>query len=568
MAARVSDAEFRAAMSVFNLPIPEESPSREVVLFTKTENGKALGTPLSFQFRVTKNLKETKCALRKVLADTMDHCTADEIVLDNVYYVKKQSKTNAVFLIVNESGMQQVFVEYPERMKNGHKSSVPIRMAVDWHFRGLATPTRSSPRGKDSQKLSAQVVAGVNLSSNQADGPVVTIHDLSQDVTLDDLKKHVRMKVPGACIKAGFFWMNAKGKQLYVLNSDQDLSEAKRAKTNSGEQNIIRLAVVVDSDNMRDQKGKKSTKRCLMKNSPSTSKRVKTDIDNDHDDEVYEKFVQGINTDSKNENSKWNEVHIDLHKKLEKIGTLDRFGVVHLSLWTDLIINGTVSGVEEEPDWSKYRHITSVDPLPRKGARLSISRTSASSSQDMLAALILQQEARREDDKKLEAQRRQEQERKWEEKERINREQHLMTMSIISKAFLPGMPSTALHPVKEVVHSEPSTSKETGQFNCYCKNIKPDKIQLRYNTWDPPEYLYNTNSGHEGLSETSSTGSPDKSHDSVNETTVGQNVSSIEQSSSDSDSFDYDEWVSEQIRKCREIENSHDFDAKSDKNLG
>ncbi|XP_078355942.1 uncharacterized protein LOC144640732 [Oculina patagonica] len=270
------------------------------------------------------------------------------------------------------------------------------------------------------------------------------------------------MKVPGACIKAGFFWMNAKGKQLYVLNSDQDLSEAKRAKTNSGEQNIIRLAVVVDSDNMRDQKGKKSTKRCLMKNSPSTSKRVKTDIDNDHDDEVYEKFVQGINTDSKNENSKWNEVHIDLRKKLEKIGTLDRFGVVHLSLWTDLIINGTVSGVEEEPDWSKYRHITSVDPLPRKGARLSISRTSASSSQDMLAALILQQEARREDDKKLEAQRRQEQERKWEEKERINREQHLMTMSIISKAFLPGMPSTALHPVKEVVHSEPSTSKETG----------------------------------------------------------------------------------------------------------
>lgn len=57
-----------------------------------------------------------------------------------------------------------------------------------------------------------------------------------------------------------------------------------------------------------------------MKSSPSTSKRVKTDIDNDHDDdddEVYEKFVQGIKTDSKNANSKWNEVHIDLPRKLE-----------------------------------------------------------------------------------------------------------------------------------------------------------------------------------------------------------------------------------------------------------
>ena len=86
-------------------------------------------------------------------------------------------------------------------------------------------------------------MAGVNLCSNQADGPVITIHDLPQDVTLDDLKKHVRIKVPEACLNAGFFWMNSKGKQLRVLNSDQDLSEAKR----TSEQGTIRLAVVVDS---------------------------------------------------------------------------------------------------------------------------------------------------------------------------------------------------------------------------------------------------------------------------------------------------------------------------------
>lgn len=224
------------------------------------------------------------------------------------------------------------------------------------------------------------------------------------------------------------------------------------------------LSLFVHSDNTCDQKGKKSTQQCLMTNSPSASKRVKTDIGNDnYDDEVYEKFMQGPTcTDSKNENAKWSEVHIELRKMLEKLGTSDHFGVVHLSSWTDLIVNGTVSGVDEEPDWSKYRHITSVDPMPKSGTRLSTPRMSAS-SQDMITTLMFQQEARREEERKLEAERRREQERKWQEIERQYREQHFMTMSIISKALLPGMPSVASHPDKEVVHSEPSKSKQTGQ---------------------------------------------------------------------------------------------------------
>lgn len=75
----------------------------------------------------------------------------------------------------------------------------------------------------------------MNLYSNETDGPVITIHNLPQDVSFHDLKKHVRMKVPGACLKAGFFWMKSKGKQLHVLNSDQDLSEAKRKQTGYNE---------------------------------------------------------------------------------------------------------------------------------------------------------------------------------------------------------------------------------------------------------------------------------------------------------------------------------------------
>ena len=66
----------------------------------------------------------------------------------------------------------------------------------------------------------------------------------------------------------------------------------------------------------------------------------------------------------------------------------------------------------KSPVLSLYRHIVSVDPLPKRGARFSTPRMSASSSQDMITALMFQQEARREEERKLEAERRREQERK------------------------------------------------------------------------------------------------------------------------------------------------------------
>ena len=133
----VSDAEFRTAMQVFGLPIDEKSEEngREVVLFTKTANGKAIGQPLTLFHNLTNDLKDVKRSIRLVLADTIENCTPDEIVVDQMYYVRKQSKANTVFMIVNNSGMDQVFQEYPKTMKNGHKGA-PIRLAVDWHFRG------------------------------------------------------------------------------------------------------------------------------------------------------------------------------------------------------------------------------------------------------------------------------------------------------------------------------------------------------------------------------------------------------------------------------------------------
>ena len=59
------------------------------MLLTKIANGKAIGQPLRFHHPITKDL-ETKHGIRKVLADSLEHCSADEIVLDNIYYVKKK----------------------------------------------------------------------------------------------------------------------------------------------------------------------------------------------------------------------------------------------------------------------------------------------------------------------------------------------------------------------------------------------------------------------------------------------------------------------------------------------
>ena len=115
----MTDSQFVTAMNVFGLLIPDElgDTSQEVVLFTKTANGKTIGQPLSFNHPIMKNLKETKCHIKQVLANLLEDWSAKEIIVDNVYYVKKQSKVNSVFLIVNNSGMEQVFVEYTKRMK-------------------------------------------------------------------------------------------------------------------------------------------------------------------------------------------------------------------------------------------------------------------------------------------------------------------------------------------------------------------------------------------------------------------------------------------------------------------
>ena len=49
------------------------------------------------------------------------------------------------------------------------------------------------------------------------------------------------------------------------------------------------------------------------------------------------------------ENDLWNDIHCALVRDLEKKGILNRYGVKHLKLWTDQIIEGKSAGIGEEP---------------------------------------------------------------------------------------------------------------------------------------------------------------------------------------------------------------------------
>ena len=124
---------------------------------------------------------------------------------------------------------------------------------------------------------------------------------------------------------------------------------------------------------------KKAVKRNILSGAKTASKQRKLagcgdvdDVNDDDDDggiadeEAYLNFLdEGSDGKLKDANDDWNSVHVKLRKHLEKSGTLDRYGIPHLSLWTDFIMEGRVSGVGEEPEWSKHLDIVGIEPVPK-----------------------------------------------------------------------------------------------------------------------------------------------------------------------------------------------------------
>lgn len=97
------------------------------------------------------------------------------------------------------------------------------------------------------------------------------------------------------------------------------------------------------------------------------------------------------------ENDLWNDVHCALVRDLEKKGILNRYGVKHLKLWTDQIIEGKSAGVGEEPKWENYIDQVGVPPKPparRSPQGEMASKQKAATTDDLLKAMIIQNQQR------------------------------------------------------------------------------------------------------------------------------------------------------------------------------
>lgn len=80
------------------------------------------------------------------------------------------------------------------------------------------------------------------------------------------------------------------------------------------------------------------------------------------------------------QNELWNEIHVNLVRDLESKGLLWRYGVKHLKLWTDMIMDGKCSGVGEEPQWEEHLEQVIIPPKSRKRSASSSTTTSSSTT--------------------------------------------------------------------------------------------------------------------------------------------------------------------------------------------
>ena len=87
----------------------------------------------------------------------------------------------------------------------------------------------------------------------------------------------------------------------------------------------------------------------------------------------------GEKSATQEQNELWNEIHVKLVRDLESRGILWRYGVKHLKIWTDMIIDGKCSGVGEEPQWEEHLEQVIIPPKSRKRSPLLSSSTTTSS---------------------------------------------------------------------------------------------------------------------------------------------------------------------------------------------
>ena len=275
--------------------------------------------------------------------------------------------------------------------------------------------------------------------------------------------------------------------------------------------------------------------------------------DDELDEEIYMDFLAtGTNEKLKDVNDNWNSIHVQLRKSLEKAGTLDRYGIPHLSLWTDLIVEGRVSGVNEEPEWNKHLDIVKVPPVPKRLSGIE----KVKGTHDLLTTIMLQQEIRREEEwRKEQLQREKEESRRQIEEKARNEERKIdkqhqqmmqsMLMSVLScnsrsstltQTDSNSIPCSSTGPSAYPLQSNIEVrSKEecglAGQFTPHYLNSNPATYhQLKYNNWSPPSC-------------SSCSNSPSSPFETQKQATMSD--------------FNFTQWFEEQLSAFEKRETSH-----------
>ncbi|KAK3753407.1 hypothetical protein QZH41_018357 [Actinostola sp. cb2023] len=203
-----------------------EDVKREVRLYLSTKNGKVEGAETTpFQLPPRWDYITLKTQLKRHVSSRLNN---DDINIDNIYYKKNKGKT--VVKIENDGDLPFVLKEYPFKYANGkQRPSSSIYLAVDWSLNKPMTPRRSPRNSKSHMDIfvfEAKEVKG----KIQVFGAAKTLHKVSRDTTLDEIKVILRSyddrEIVFVPLK-GLYWLKKGTKQCVTLKDDSDLEKAK-----------------------------------------------------------------------------------------------------------------------------------------------------------------------------------------------------------------------------------------------------------------------------------------------------------------------------------------------------
>lgn len=270
----------------------------------------------------------------------------------------RRARGKSIVRLDSESDISTLLDEYPLRHPTGKKKSGRCIMYLAADLEKINdTPAVSTPRRSPRLVQNRfdifvhKLEEGTGKISNTAE----VMHNVDRSAKLSNIIE-LLLKIDNEdslyVPRKGIYWLRKGNKQPVLLKTDEDLETCKK-EYGTGSIRIACSVVDVGSSS--------------ADSSNATKRRRKLDMQN------------GEKTATQEQNELWNEIHVNLVRDLERKGLLWRYGVKHLKLWTDMILDGKCSGVGEEPQWEEHLEQVIIPPKSRKSSPSSSSSTTSSS---------------------------------------------------------------------------------------------------------------------------------------------------------------------------------------------